>query len=202
MTTQAKKDTTSFDGLRRLFTRKEFYAMADAGILSETDRVELLKGVIFSMAPIGNRHAACVDRVANDVGVRVQPDAIFRVQSPLTLDDDTELQPDFMLLAPRQDHYDFGHPGPEDVLLLVEVADSSVGYDRQTKVPQYAAAGIAEVWLVDLETDQVESHSEPSPEGYRSVRRHIHGETLAPIALPDLAVEVTRILPARSQAEN
>ena len=126
--------------------------MGRAGILTAEDRVELLDGEVIVMSPIGNRHAACVDRLTNGFtrSGGLAGRALVRVQNPLAESNLSEPQPDLMLLIPRDDHYDYGHPRAADVLLLVEVADSSLDYDMNTKVPFYARAGIREVWIVDL----------------------------------------------------
>ncbi len=176
--------------------------MGRAGILTAEDRVELLDGEVIVMSPIGNRHAACVDRLTNGFtrSGGLAGRALVRVQNPLAESDVSEPQPDLMLLIPRDDHYDFGHPGAADVLLLVEVADFSLEYDLNTKVPFYARAGIREVWIVDLEHNRVEVHSEPSRWGYGAVRRYVPGDALAPSALPDVKLEVAGIIPARPRA--
>ena len=129
------------------FTRADYHAMGRAGILTAGDRVELLEGEIIVMSPIGTRHASCVDRLTHALTTsnRLAGRALVRVQSPLAESDRSEPQPDLMLLAHRDDWYAREHPGPADVLLLVEVADSSLDYDRDTKIPTYAAAGIREV---------------------------------------------------------
>ena len=176
--------------------------MGKAGILAPEDRVELLEGEVIVMSPIGNRHAACVGRLTNgfaqsgDLAGR----ALIWVQSPLAESNLSGPQPDLMLLIPRDDHYDYGHPRAADVLLLVEVADSSLDYDMNTKVPFYARAGIREVWTVDLEHNRVEVHSEPSRWRYGAVRRYVPGDALAPSALPDVKLEVAGIIPARPRA--
>ena len=172
--------------------------MGRAGILTAKERVELLEGEVIVMSPIGNRHAACVNKLnhaftASGLAGR----ALVSVQNPLAESDRSEPQPDLMLLAHRHDWYAFGHPGPDEVLLLVEVADSSLAFDRGTKIPLYADAGIREVWLVDLEHDRIEAYTEPVPGDYRSTRRYAPGESLTPSALPDLKVEVAEIIPAR-----
>lgn len=182
---------------RRSFTRKDFHAMGTAGILTPEDRVELLEGEVVVMSPIGSRHAACVDRLNRaffDTG-RLAGRALVRVRNPLAVSPRSELQPDLMLLTARDDDYAFGHPEPADVLLLAEVADSSLDYDRRTKLPLYAAAGVREVWLVDLEHDGIEAGTEPTPDGYRVTRRHRLGESLSPAALPDLALRTDLIIP-------
>ena len=188
---------------RRSFTREDYHAMGRAGILTPEDRVELLDGEVIVMSPIGTRHAACVDRLtrafysAGPIAGR----ALVRVQNPLAVSARSELQPDLMLLVERDDDYALGHPDPADVLLLVEVADSSIDYDRRTKIPLYARAGIREVWLVDLEHDRIEASSEPASDGYRVTRRHGLGESLSPVALPDLTLQTDRIIPPRRPAD-
>lgn len=185
---------------RRLFSRQEYHLMGQAGILKPAERVELLAGEVIIMSPIGHRHAAGVDRLTGAfaaLGAQLAGRALVRVQNPLVESDDSEPQPDLMLLAHRDDHYDFGHPRPQDVLLLVEVADSSIGFDRHTKLPFYAGAGIREVWIVNLQADLVEAYTEPEADGYRVSRRHRPGDRLAPAALPDLQLEVAQLIPAR-----
>lgn len=171
--------------------------MGKAGILTAEDRVELLDGEVLIMSPIGERHAACVNWLTaafyNSGGLSGR--AFVSVQNPLALSERSEPQPDLMLLVDREDGYATGHPGPQDVLLVVEVADSTLDYDRNTKVALYGAAGIREVWLIDLERHRIESYTEPGPAGYRLTRRFARGQSLAPAALPDLTLEVARIIP-------
>jgi Uma2 family endonuclease len=176
--------------------------MGQAGILPPAERVELLEGEVITMSPIGHRHAACVDRLNSAFAAasgRLAGRALVRVQNPLVESDLSEPQPDLMLLAHRDDRYDFGHPRAQDVLLLVEVAKSSLGYDRRTKVPFYATAGIRELWIVNLHTDQIESFTEPVPGSYRVTRRYRLGESLTPAAFPDLQLAVAQIIPARTR---
>ena len=172
--------------------------MGEAGILSEDDRVELIEGEIVQMAPIGSRHAACVDRLTQLFVLRVMGRAIVRVQNPVLLNDYSEPQPDLALLRPRADFYASGHPAPQDVLLVVEVADTSAGIDRAAKMPLYARAGIHEAWLVDLQADQVEVHRQPTPQGYRSVQTFGRGASFALEMLPDLTLAVADILGSTS----
>jgi Uma2 family endonuclease len=188
---------------RRRFTVDEYRRMLEGGILAEDDRVELINGEIVEMAPIGSRHAACVKRLNNLFSRQVGDRAVVGVQDPVRLDEYSEPQPDLTLLRPRPDYYAGGHPGPEDVLLVVEVAETSAEYDRQIKVPLYARAGIREVWLVDLAASAVEVYREPTPEGYRQVRRFGRGETLSPEALPDINLALDDILgPGNSREAN
>jgi Uma2 family endonuclease len=179
---------------RRLFTVHEYYQMAQAGILTEDDRVELIEGEIVQMAAIGSRHAACVDRLNQLFSARVAERAIVRVQNPVRLSDYSEPEPDLALLQPRPDFYAAAHPGPADVLLLVEVADTSAGVDRTAKMPLYARAGIVEAWLVDLHVEWVEAHRQPTPRGYQEVCSLGRGTRLAVAAFSDLTLTVDDIL--------
>lgn len=172
--------------LRRSFTVEDYHRMAQAGIFSEDDRVELLKGEIVTMAPIGSRHQACVDRLTGVLSLQVARRAIVRVQGPVRLDEHSEPQPDVALLKNQVDYYAQRHPRPEDVLLVIEVAETSAEADRDIKVPLYARAGIPEAWLVDLSGECIEIFQEPSPQGYQEVRRVRRGHRLAPRAFPDL----------------
>ncbi len=184
---------------RRPFTREDYYAMGKAGILGHHERLELIEGEILVMSPIGRRHAACVDWINAaffDSG-RLAGRALVRVQNPLAESERSEPQPDLMLLAERADRYASGHPAPEEVLLLVEVADATLDFDRRTKIPRYAADGIREVWLVDLIHDRIDVYTDPAPEGYRTTRRVESTEGIAPAALPDLRLSVDRIIPPR-----
>jgi Uma2 family endonuclease len=158
--------TVAIDIQHRLFSVRDYYRMAEAGILGEDDRVELIEGEIIEMAPIGPRHASTVDRLTAVLSESAHGKAIVRVQSPLRISEVSEPQPDLMLLQPRDDFYSHNHPTPGDVLLLIEVADSSAGYDRSVKLPLYAGAGVQEVWLIHVGLPEVETYREPSPTGY------------------------------------
>lgn len=162
--------------------------MAAAGLFGEDDRVELVEGEVIDMAPIGSRHAACVDRLTRLLVSRLGERAIVRVQSPVRMGDLSEPQPDVAVLAPRGDFYAAAHPGPADVLVVVEVADSTLGWDRGVKVPLYARAGMAEAWVVDLAAEAVEVSRSPGPDGYAEMRRAGRGEWLD-VASVDVAVD-------------
>jgi len=179
--------------VKRRFTVAEYHRMRQAGILAEDDRVELIDGEIVEIAPIGSRHAACVNRL-NRLLSRAADRAVISVQNPVRLDQHSEPQPDLALLLPRQDFYASGHPGPEDVVMVVEVAEASAAPDREVKVPHYGKAGIREAWLVDLQGEVVEVYRQPSSEGYREVRRCRRGDAIAPQAFPDVVLTVDEIL--------
>jgi Uma2 family endonuclease len=174
---------------RRRFTLDEYHRMGAIGILGEDDRVELIEGEIVEMTPIGSRHAATVARITHLFSTRLADRAVVWVQNPLLLAAlGSEPQPDVTVLAPRADFYAAALPEPPDVRLLVEVADTSLAYDRRTKVPLYARAGIGEVWLVDIDTGRVETHRSPGGGGYADARAPRRDERFAPLAFPDLAV--------------
>ena len=179
---------------KRRFSVKEYYLMAEAGILSPRDRVELIDGEIVQMAAIGSYHAACVDTLSNLFKEMLGRRVIVRVQNPVRLGERSEPEPDIALLRPRADAYRDAHPGPDDVLLIVEVSHSTVEYDRDVKTPLYAEAGIPELWLVNLDEDYIEGLSDPDGAGYRATRRYARGERIAPALLPDAALDVSEIL--------
>jgi len=168
--------------------------MAEAGILTEDDRVELIEGEIVKMTPVGSRHAACVDRLTRLFSASIHGQAIVRVQNPIRLSERSEPQPDLALLRFRPDFYASSHPGPEDVLLVVEVAETSVNLDREIKLPLYARSGIVEAWLVDLAGQQLEVCLRPTARGYEEVQRVRRGARVRSQAFPDLDLGVDEIL--------
>ena len=180
--------------LRRRFTVHEYHLMGQAGILSEDDRLELLEGEIVEMAPIGSRHQATVDRLTRLFSGGVADIALVRVQGPVRLAEHSEPQPDVTLLRLREDFYATAHPGPEDVLLLIEVSDTSTEYDREVKLPLYARHGVAEVWLVGLEREIVEVFRSPTDQGYQEVSQSGRGQALSPEFFPGLELAVDDIL--------
>ena len=179
---------------KRLFTVEEFHRMAQAGILTEDDRVELLEGEILAMSPIGTRHAACMKRLIRLFDRSVGDGAIVAAQDPIQLAEHSEPQPDLAVLTPRDDFYSHAHPGPSDILLLIEVAETSAETDRDVKLPLYARSGILEVWLVNLADEGVEIYRQPSPVGYRERRTVQRGDHLTPQALPGVDLAVADVL--------
>lgn len=178
--------------LRRLLTADEFQQMADLGILDEDERIELLGGEMYHMAAIGVRHADTVRTLNRILSRQVGTGALVDVQDPIRLDDETMPQPDIAIVRDRR--YRDGHPTPQDVLIVFEVADSSRAYDRGLKFPRYAAAGIAEAWLVDLTSNVIERHSDPHDGAYRQVIIGRPGDTLASTMFPQLAISVDAAL--------
>jgi hypothetical protein len=178
---------------RRRFTRAEYCRMAEVGILGEDDRVELIQGEIIEMSPIGRRHKAFVGNLNQLLAVRLTGRAIVWMQNPIVLTDDTEPQPDVTVLRHRPVPYKEREAHAEDVLLLIEVADTSLAYDRTTKLRLYAQAGIPEYWVVDCATESVEVHRTPGPEGYGDLDRVTGPATLRPHAFPDVTVTTAEI---------
>jgi Uma2 family endonuclease len=184
---------------KRLFTCAEYETMLAAGILSEDDRVELIEGEILQMSPIGTRHAACVNRLTRVFSQVFLERAVVAIQNPLRLNEISLPQPDVVLLRPRGDFYADAHPGPADVLLVVEVAESSLAFDRRVKASLYAMNGIVELWIVDLDGRAIEVHRHPSARGYQEVQRRDRGNPLGLVTFPEIALTVDEILgpPAR-----
>jgi Uma2 family endonuclease len=174
---------------RRLFTREEYHRMGEVGILTRSDRVELICGEIIKMSPQGRRHRAFIDNLTQLLGVRLAGRAIVSVQMPIVLADDTEPEPDVQILRRRTVPYKDREAEAADALLLIEVAESSLAYDRSTKLSIYAAAGIPEYWIVDCVAETVEVHRAPQAHGYREVTR-VTGPTasVALQAYPDVVL--------------
>ena len=179
---------------KRRFTVDEYLRMAELGILSAGERLELIEGEIIQMAAMGSPHAACVSRLTQLLTRGVGDRALVRVQCPIHLSDLSAPEPDLALVRPREDHYASAHPGADDVLLLIEVGETTVEFDRGAKAALYARAGIAEYWLVDLPASAIDVFREPGTEGYRDVRRYRAGDLLRPAALPALDVLVEAVL--------
>jgi Uma2 family endonuclease len=178
----------------RRFNVREYHRMAAAGILGEDDRVELIEGEIVQMPPMGSRHAACIGRLARPLFAQAGDAAAVRVQLPIRLGERSEPEPDLALVRPRTDDYASAHPGPADVLLVIEVAENTARYDRSVKAPLYARADLPEYWLVDLQRERVDAYSEPVDGRYQPVRLFRRGQRLTLEALPRLALSVDAIL--------
>ncbi len=181
--------------VRKRFSAQEFERMAEAGVLAEDDRVELIEGEIVRMNPIGVRHQACVEMLVELFApLVVRGAARLAVQNSVALGSHNEPYPDIALLRLRPDRYGSARPTATDILLVVEVADTTLGYDLGVKVPLYAGAGVVEVWVVNLGGEQLLLHRDPSPEGYRAISTLYRGGVVAPSALPGFSVDVSAIL--------
>jgi len=167
-----------------------YYRMAEAGILSEPHRVELIDGEIIDMPAIGSPHAAITNRLARHFARALRDDvALVAVQSPLRLDAYNEPEPDVMLLRPRAHGYRSSHPGAADVLMVVEVSESSLAHDRNTKIPLYAKFAVPEAWIVDLVSLAVEVYRAPGEGAYAPCER-LTGGDLAPALVPGATIDV------------
>lgn len=182
------------DVVRRRFDVSDYYRMADAGILRENDRVELIEGEIIEMSPIGSRHAARVKRAAKVLGRYVGEAAIVSIQDPVRLDNHSEPLPDIALLKPRSDLYETEHPGPADILLILEISDTSSAFDRQVKAPMYARTGITELWLELISEECIEIYTDPVDGIYRQVRLARRDESLIPQSFPQVTIPVAELL--------
>jgi Uma2 family endonuclease len=176
---------------RRLFTVDEYHRMAEAGILREKERVELIEGEIVQMAPIGPRHSGCVINLTRLFVTRLGDRAVVSPQNPIAIRPRSEPQPDVVLLRPRAVSYSWELPAAEDVLLVVEVADTTVRFDRLVKARLYARAGIPEFWLCLAMDGAVEVYRGPGADGYASTTLHGPGEIVSPLPFPDVSFLVT-----------
>jgi len=176
---------------RRLFTVQEYHRMAEAGIFHPDERVELIEGEIVQMSPISPRHAGCVINATRLFITRLGDRAIVSPQNPVIIQPRSEPQPDLLLLRPRAVSYSREHPTPEDVLLAVEVADTTVRFDRLVKARLYARADIAEFWLLLTMDGTVEVYRAPGSDGYTSVTQRGPGQMVSALAFPDVGFSVT-----------
>lgn len=177
--------------LKRKFTVDQYHRMAETGIFASSDRLELIQGEIIEMSPIGSRHAAWVRRLTQLFSEKLGQRASVSVQNPISLgDNQSEPQPDITILAPRSDFYLTAHPQPQDILLLVEVADTSADYDREVKIPLYAAAGITEVWLLDVGAEIWQVYRQPTAAGYQEMQQVPPGSSIAPLSFPEITLTI------------
>lgn len=193
MTTTATRSQTR-SGDPRFFTVAEYMAMGEAGILHEDEHVELLAGEIIRTAPIGNRHLFCTDALNMFLVPALVGRAIVRVQGSIQLDDYGMPEPDIVLLRPRP-AYHAETAKPEDVLLLIEVADSSLEFDYGPKSEFYAAAGIREFWIANLRTGEVEARTDPVGTEYTTIRTISADGSISPQAFPDLTLQLSEFMP-------
>ena len=179
---------------RYRFTVDQYHRMGKAGVFHPGCRVELINGEIFEMSPIDPWHSGIVNWLNHRFSIGLSGRAIVAVQNPTIVDRRSEPQPDLMLLNPRDDFYRRAHPTPDDALLVVEVANTSLAHDRRRKLPLYARAGVLEVWIVNRRADAVEVFRGPTAEGYREHLIRGRGDDVAPAAFPDLRLSVDEIL--------
>jgi Uma2 family endonuclease len=175
---------------RHRITVEEYHRMAEEGLLAPDARVELIEGEIVDMPPIGSRHNAAVDQLAQLLHAEVGKQAIVRCQGSIRLDDFSEPQPDFAILVRREDFYRERHPTAADILLAIEVSDATLPYDLQTKAALYARHGVREVWVIDLEGETLHRFRGPQGAAYGEVRVD-EPTAVSPVSLPDTSIDVS-----------
>jgi len=179
---------------KKRFTVDEYYKMGEAGILTREDRTELVDGEIIMVIRMGSRHASVISRVTCLFVELFNRKAILRAQLPFRLDEFNEFEPDMALFKKRDDSYASAHPGPSDALLVLEISDTSLKYDRDMKLPAYAAAGVPEVWIADLRGDSLLVYRDPSNGKYKSALSFRRGDSITCPAFPDIQIPVQELL--------
>lgn len=178
----------------RKFTVDEYHHFIELNVFKPEERIELWEGEFLEMSPIGKRHASCLDYLVELLVEFSRKRYIVRSQSPIILSDFSEPQPDVCLLERREDFYRQTGATAKDVILAIEIADTTTKFDRDVKFPRYAANGIRESWLIDLENDRVEIHSEPTENGYSLIKILHRGQEAASTVLPEIKIPVEDIL--------
>lgn len=182
------------------FTIEEYHRLADVGFLTEDDRVELIRGEIMQMAAKGTPHTNCCRDLLRELAALVASRAELQCQDPIVLPSNSEPEPDFAILRKRADNYRFALPNADDVLLVIEIADSTIKYDQEVKVPLYAEAGIPDYWIFNLVKNHLETYSEPYQElrgsfGYGVKRIILPSNTVALSCFPDLSLDLSKVFP-------
>ena len=181
---------------RHRLTVADYHRMGEAGVFAPDARVELIEGEVIDMAPIGSRHARAVNYLNMQLVEAVRRSAVVAVQNPVSLEEHTEVQPDVAVLRMRADLYGISHPRPSDVLLVIEVSETTLRYDQEVKLRLYARAGIPEVWIVDLESSVLLVYTQPDREIYGERQELSAPGVLAPSALPEAAIDLSALFTA------
>lgn len=179
---------------RKQFTVDEYYRLGEAGLLAPDERVELVNGELFTMPPIGPGHAGCVDELADLLRARLPDWCLVRARNPLRIGERSQPEPDIAVVHRRPDYYRSSHPTSADVLLVIEVADSTLTYDREIKAPMYAQASIPEYWIVNLVDAEISVYRYPRAGRHQSVQTLVRGDTLQPLNFTEISIAVTAIL--------
>lgn len=172
--------------IRHRISRTDYHLMIEAGILTEDDKVELIRGEIIHMSPKGSKHAACIRKILSWLPQLLVDGIQLQVQDPIHLLNDSEPEPDLAIVKFDKDFYAHAHPQANDVLLLIEVADTSLSVDRSTKASLYAEAGITEYWIINLPEQVIEVYKSPQGQRYKEIRIAEPGDTLS---LPTIGIE-------------
>jgi Uma2 family endonuclease len=181
----------------RPLTRVEYYRMIETGIIHEGERVELISGQIFTMAAKGIRHTICTRRLFKQLLGLMSGQADVQSQDPITLPNNSEPEPDIVIARLREDNYETSYPAPADIILIIEVADSTLKFDRETKAPLYAAAGIREYWIFNLIDNCLEIHRQPEGALYTDVRSIEPSQSVALSQFPEITLNISDFFPAQ-----
>ncbi|MFB2879256.1 Uma2 family endonuclease [Floridanema aerugineum] len=186
------------------FTLEEYHKLTEIGFFHEDDRIELIRGEIIEMAAKGTAHETCISKLLREL-VRLLGDAAtLRCQSPILLLNNSEPEPDLAIVKNKPDDYLSAHPIPNDVLLIIEISDSTLNYDREVKLSLYAEAGISDYWIFNLFDNQLEAHSEPFQNsqgnfGYQNRRIVLPNQAIALPPFPDLSLDLSRVFPPKQK---
>lgn len=179
--------------LTKKFTIEQYHKMGESNIFHPEERLELIKGEIIKMSPVGLKHITAINRLTNLLVYELHQKALISVQNSIQLDDYSEPQPDVVLAKPRADFYGNQPIKPEDIYLLIEVSDSTIKYDRKVKIPLYAENKIEEVWLVNLNNNTLEVYREPENNSYQNFQKLNSKKAISPLAFPELMINLTEI---------
>lgn len=182
------------------FTVDEYHRLEELGFFTENERVELIKGEIFEMVAKGTAHSVCITRLYRELFKLIGEQAILRGQEPITLSENSEPEPDMVIAKNQPDDYLANHPTPSDILLLIEIADSSLKYDQEIKLPVYAEAGISDYWIFNLIDKYLECYSEPYHDlkgkfGYRSKLIYLQNQSLNLPCFSHLILDLSKVFP-------
>ncbi|MDJ0527330.1 MAG: Uma2 family endonuclease [Microcystis sp. M53600_WE12] len=180
--------------ITRKFTVEEYEKMTTQGIIKPDEKVELIRGEIIKMSPMGTRHAASIYRLTQLFYRKFGGLILLGVQNPIRLNNNSQPEPDLSLLIPRSDFYVAAHPCPQDIYLIIEVSDSTLDYDRYTKIPLYAEANIQEVWIVNLKEESVEVYRYPLQGSYQAIQKYYRCESIFIESFPDIEFTIAEIL--------
>jgi Uma2 family endonuclease len=186
----------------RPLTTEDYHRMISTGIIHEDDRVELIAGQIFNMAAKGTRHTVTTSKLMTEILLLVQKRAIVRCQDPIAVSDRSEPEPDIVIAKLRADEYLDSHPTPEDIILVIEVADSSLSFDRDVKLPLYAATGINEYWLINLVDDRLEIYRQPEGNIYTNNLILTPPRSISIPTFPELTIDIAKIFPPPQPAQS
>ena len=180
--------------ITRKFTVEEYEKMATEGIIKPDEKVELIRGEIIKMSPMGTRHAACIARLTQLLYRKFGDLILLGVQNPIRLNNNSQPEPDLSLLIPRADFYVAAYPCPQDIYLIIEVSDSTLDYNRYTKIPLYAEANVQEVWIINLKEEYVEVYRHPLHGSYQNIQKYYRGESVFIESFPDIEFTIAEIL--------